>query len=416
MAPSVFMKLVLALIAGGATADNIDHLIQQQVYLHQCLARNLNDTAWSRIECHIRLDLRTGKDYCSGATHLRQRRVCAHTSRHGELKMGAPYWQMGRPFLHPSQPSVYCVEADPVSMCKLASGHFSLKVCPFRYFSQPLGTQASTTTLRRKGRALRDVVESLEGTATLAVQLAHQLLEIERIPASLPDVWDGMTFAFRTADSEEAEALFGETGVVTGFARGLFFVLKELAWHDVGEWTPELLYQLHSVVCPQLGARTEHMGHGEDTVPPLGIEVPALVDSFLQWLRRLHHKRCADRVVVALQAGLFLGWIHPWRDCNGRTARLVTSALLIQEGVVPAFFSLGRGEAALEAHVFAQNKSYYGDASTYIDGMLNQLNLSAEVFQTFVLKANPRAIAKMKPPPPTWAGAFGRTSRPDPDV
>ena len=67
--------------------------------------------------------------------------------------------------------------------------------------------QASTTTLRRKGRALRDVVESLEGTATLAVQLAH-LLEIERIPASLPDVWDGMTFAFRTADSEEAEALF----------------------------------------------------------------------------------------------------------------------------------------------------------------------------------------------------------------
>lgn len=196
--------------------------------------------------------------------------------------MGAPYWQMGRPFLHPSQPSVYCVEADPVSMCKLASGHFSLKVCPFGYFSQPLGTQASTTTLRRKGRALRDVVESLEGTATLAVQLAHQLLEIERIPASLPDVWDGMTFAFRTADSEEAEALFGETGVVTGFARGLFFVLKELAWHDVGEWTPELLYQLHSVVCPQLGARTEHMGHGEDTVPPLGIEVPALVDSFLQ--------------------------------------------------------------------------------------------------------------------------------------
>ena len=65
----------------------------------------------------------------------------------------------------------------------------------------------------------------------------------------------------------------------------------------------------------------------------------------------------------------FLQWIHPC-DCNGRTARLVTSALLIQEGVVPA----------LEAHVFAQNKSY-GDASTY-DGMLfHQLNLSA-VFQT----------------------------------
>ena len=26
----------------------------------------------------------------------------------------------------PAQPSIYCVEADPVSMCKLASGHFSL--------------------------------------------------------------------------------------------------------------------------------------------------------------------------------------------------------------------------------------------------------------------------------------------------
>ena len=54
-------------------------------------------------------------------------------------------------------------------------------------------------------------MESLEGT-TLAVQLTHQLLEIERIPASLPDVWDGMTFAFRTADSEEAEALLVRPG------------------------------------------------------------------------------------------------------------------------------------------------------------------------------------------------------------
>ena len=52
-------------------------------------------------------------------------------------------------------------------MCKLASGHFSLNVCPFRYFSQPLGTQASTTTLRRKWQALRDVVEPLEGTEYL---------------------------------------------------------------------------------------------------------------------------------------------------------------------------------------------------------------------------------------------------------
>ena len=150
----------------------------------------------------------------------------------------APYWQMGRPFLHPSQPSVYCVEADPVSMCKLASGHFSLKVCPFRYFSQPLGTQASTATLRRKGRALRGVSggHSYPGRAAGTPATRNRAY-----PASLLDVWDGMTFAFRTA----------------------FFVLKELAWLDVGERTPELLYQLHSVVCPQLGARTEHMGHGE---------------------------------------------------------------------------------------------------------------------------------------------------------
>ena len=116
---------------------------------------------------------------------------------------------------------------------------------------------------------------------------------------------DGMTFAFQTA-------------VVTRFARGFFFCAKgvDLA---CGEWTP----------------------------------------AFLQWLRRLHHKRCADRVVVVLPAGLFLGWIHPWRGCNGRTARLVTSTLLIQEGVVPAFFSFLVVAKHLEAHVFAQNKSYY---------------------------------------------------------
>ncbi|CAE7212356.1 unnamed protein product [Symbiodinium microadriaticum] len=39
------------------------------------------------------------------------------------------------------------------------------------------------------------------------------------------------------------------------------------------------------------------------------------------------------------------------------------------------------------------------DASTYIEGMLNQLNLSAEVFQTFVLKGQLRT--------PEAGGFFG---------
>ena len=49
----------------------------------------------------------------------------------------------------------------------------------------------------------------------------------------------------------------------------------------------------------------------------------------------------------------------------------------------------------------AQNKSY-GDASTY-DGMLFP-SAQSQRRVSDVLKANPRAIAKMKPPPPTWAG------------
>ncbi|WP_433223897.1 Fic family protein [Dactylosporangium sp. CS-047395] len=42
-------------------------------------------------------------------------------------------------------------------------------------------------------------------------------------------------------------------------------------------------------------------------------------------------------MIKAMLAHLYLAWIHPFGDGNGRTARLIESQLLLQAGVpVPA--------------------------------------------------------------------------------
>lgn len=78
--------------------------------------------------------------------------------------------------------------------------------------------------------------------------------------------------------------------------------------------------------------------------PPHWQDVPVLVKDFDSWLHRMRARAndessIEERFVVAFLtaslAHLYLAWIHPFGNGNGRTARLVEAQILAESGVVP---------------------------------------------------------------------------------
>lgn len=75
-------------------------------------------------------------------------------------------------------------------------------------------------------------------------------------------------------------------------------------------------------------------------VPAGDIEI--LVDRLLNWVERIStgsditdQNRFAQSVIGAIIAHVYLAWIHPFGDGNGRTARLVEAQILARSGKVP---------------------------------------------------------------------------------
>lgn len=76
--------------------------------------------------------------------------------------------------------------------------------------------------------------------------------------------------------------------------------------------------------------------------PPDWQDVPKLVQEFCTWLQELrsaHPEKNEDRfvqaVLAAVLAHLYMAWIHPFGNGNGRLARLIEVQILSESGVVP---------------------------------------------------------------------------------
>jgi Fic family protein len=70
--------------------------------------------------------------------------------------------------------------------------------------------------------------------------------------------------------------------------------------------------------------------------PPSFEEVPALVDRLCSWLDREFHFRSGqsfeDAMVEAIVAHIYIEWIHPFGDGNGRSGRLLEFYILMRSG------------------------------------------------------------------------------------
>ncbi len=112
--------------------------------------------------------------------------------------------------------------------------------------------------------------------------------------------------------------------------------------------SPELILNFHQLVGQHLGedfeaipGRFRQSGHnvvvGRYRAPDAH-EVPELIETMCRWLRREFHYETGqqtfiDKVVEAIVCHLYIAWIHPFGDGNGRTARLIEFYLLLRAGL-----------------------------------------------------------------------------------
>jgi Fic family protein len=100
---------------------------------------------------------------------------------------------------------------------------------------------------------------------------------------------------------------------------------------------------------------------GTDHVYPLHFRLPDLMRDFVLWLESEDAKNLHP-VVLATEAHYRFVSIHPFRDGNGRTARLLLNLMLIRHGYPIAIINNERRKDYIDSLVYAQNNRDDTDA------------------------------------------------------
>jgi Fic family protein len=191
-----------------------------------------------------------------------------------------------------------------------------------RYLAQHLGDTAQpwTGALRRLAAA-----EATVGSTS-----------IEGYGASLEDTVEILAGRHPSSTSDETQR------IIAAYAQAMDRV-GVLTEDFRFEWSPQAILELHFLVChPQHEAGPGRLRDGNVIVtrglgrdpyrPPAASEVPGLVNEVATWLGSGDLPR--HPVVRGAMAHLNLVSIHPFRDGNGRVARVVQSLVLAKEGLL----------------------------------------------------------------------------------
>jgi Fic family protein len=109
--------------------------------------------------------------------------------------------------------------------------------------------------------------------------------------------------------------------------------------------TPELIMELHRMIGKGLGDhldaipgrfRADERVVGTYLAPDHRL-VPDMIDSLCDWLRREFHYDAGQKfpvsVIQAIVTHVYIEWIHPFGDGNGRTGRLLEFYILLRAGL-----------------------------------------------------------------------------------
>ena len=164
-----------------------------------------------------------------------------------------------------------------------------------------------------------------------------------------------------TGDREAADRGDENRQAVACYARAIDHV-GSLAADPGFRWTDRVILDLHFDACHF----QRNMAPGLWRTGPIGVtaadgslefrgpdaaDVPGLMAEVVDWLAGGDLE--ADAFVRAAMAHLHVTSVHPFRDGNGRVARIVQSLVLAREGLgSPEFFSI-------EEHLGAHTQEYY---------------------------------------------------------
>lgn len=121
-------------------------------------------------------------------------------------------------------------------------------------------------------------------------------------------------------------------------------LLAEIVADDISFITPDLLLRFHEMIGRELGdhfaAVPGRWAQSQRVVGPYKApapeDVPRLIAQMCDWLRvefRFPDQRFSQSVIQAIVTHVYIEWIHPFDDGNGRTGRLAEFYLLMRAGL-----------------------------------------------------------------------------------
>jgi Fic family protein len=123
--------------------------------------------------------------------------------------------------------------------------------------------------------------------------------------------------------------------------------LKDLLEEPAGTViSPELIKKFHQMVGNGIGEtfaaapgayRTNNVVAGNVYKPPPADQINGLLIKLCDWLKRQFHcgsdQNFDEAVIQAMVTHVYITWIHPFGDGNGRTVRLLEFYLLLRGGI-----------------------------------------------------------------------------------
>ncbi|MGB5216796.1 MAG: Fic family protein [Smithella sp.] len=172
--------------------------------------------------------------------------------------------------------------------------------------------------------------------------------------------------------------------------------------------TPDLIKSFHAYVRKDLGEHFKAVPGqfrtaGHDVIvgsykPPLGKDVVSLVVRLCAWLKETFHyedgkQNFIEQVLQAIVTHVYIAWIHPFDDGNGRTARLIEFYLLLRAGlpdiashILSNHYNNTREEYYRQLEKAGKEKKLSHFISYAILGFHDGLNEVLDVVQKNVLK------------------------------
>jgi len=172
--------------------------------------------------------------------------------------------------------------------------------------------------------------------------------------------------------------------------------------------TPELIKTFHYNIGKNLGEHLKAVpgqfrSAGHDVVvghykPPLGKDVLQLIVRLCDWLKETFHyvdgkQEFGEQVIQAIVCHVYIAWIHPFGDGNGRTARLIEFYLLLRAGlpdiashILSNHYNNTREEYYRNLDLSGKEKNLSGFIAYAVLGFRDGLNEVLDVVQFNVLK------------------------------